>query len=110
GTMMDGLTRYPKIVSTNSTLVASSTTKNGLEKTSLRLAGAVMESPGMPPSAVSRPAGDPALAVDRVIDELLGPEPQGDLAHGRLGAVAAVDQVILLADREIAADRPGRRA
>ncbi len=42
-----------------------------------------------------------SLPGDRIVDELGRTEPESDFAVGRLGAVAAVDQVVLLANREI---------
>src|SRR5947209_6789734 len=56
--------------------------------------------------AGSRPL-DPLAAAQSVFGQFLGPEPEGDLAEGRLGAVASVDEIVLTADGEVAADRAG---
>ena len=53
-------------------------------------------------------AHDPLIGRARVIDDLLRLEEQLDLLAGGLGAVAGVHQVELLAQPEIAADRPRR--
>ena len=56
----------------------------------------------------SRSHEDPLIARDGVCEQLLGPEPECDFARGGLGAVAAVDEVVLLADREITPHGAGR--
>src|SRR5689334_14858599 len=62
-----------------------------------------------PPGIESGTLEDPLAAGKLVGDDLLGPEPEGDLALGRGLAVAAVDEVVLLADREVAPHRARRR-
>src|SRR5208283_21960 len=57
----------------------------------------------------SGPVEDPFASRHGVLGDLLGPEPEGDLALGRLWAVAAVHEVVLLADREVPAYGSGSR-
>src|ERR1700722_14256109 len=54
-------------------------------------------------------AGDPALVDGGVSNEFFVFEPQSDLYLGVLRVIAAVDQVILHADRIVASDGAARR-
>src|SRR5262249_3257290 len=54
-------------------------------------------------------AGNPGLVHRSVIDQLFRPKPDLDFEGGVLEAVAAVYQIILDTESEIAANRAGRR-
>ena len=58
----------------------------------------------------SGPVEDPFAAGQGVLDDLLGPEPEGDLALGRLGAVAAVDRLFCLLIEKSPRTVPGAAA
>src|SRR5262249_41758 len=72
-----------------------------------RCASSVLSPDGETREEESVAAENPLAAGDIVGDDLLGAEPEGDLALCRRLAVAAVARVVLLADREITGDGPG---
>ncbi len=55
----------------------------------------------------SRPSKDPLAACDLVVSHFFGLEPEGNFASGGFRTIAAVDEIVLFATREIASDRPG---
>ena len=52
---------------------------------------------------------DPAVDLSVIVDQLVGAEPEGHLGVGSLRPIGRVDQVLGGLDREVSADRPGRR-